>query len=54
MIMQRRGKQNSKRMRFSNDSLKLLLESHLKRRRREREKQAELYTSFVSSSSIIL
>ena len=40
------------RMRFSYDSLKLMLENHLKRRSREREKQAELCNSFVSSSSL--
>ena len=42
--------QNSKRMRFSYGSLKLMFENHLKRRWREREKQAELYISFVTSS----
>ena len=39
-----------KRMRISYDSLKLMLENHLKRRWREREKQAELSISFVSST----
>ena len=39
-----------KRMRISYDSLKFMLENHLKRRWREREKQAELCISFVSST----
>ena len=49
-VREEKSKAVYKRMRFSYDSLKLMLENYLKRRWREREKQAELCISFVSST----
>ena len=46
--------QNSKKMGFSYGSLKLMLENHLKRRWRERERQAELYISSSFPYNIII
>ena len=49
-VREEKSKTVYKRMRISYDSLILMLENHLKRRWREREKQAELCISFVSST----
>ena len=49
-VREEKSKAVYKRMRISYDSLKLMLENHLKRRWREREKQAELCISFVFST----